>query len=52
MEEEDGFICNVEMVRSDGTNEVIYLRKSGPLAPGDENPSLSSLAIAQFLQGP
>ncbi len=38
MEEEDGFICNVEMVRSDGTNEVIYLRKSGPLAPGDEIP--------------
>jgi uncharacterized protein DUF5335 len=38
MEEDDGFICNLDMVRSDGTNEVIYLRKSGPLAPGDEIP--------------
>ena len=38
MEEEGGFICNVEMIRSDGTNEVIYLRKSGPLASGAEIP--------------
>src|SRR4029077_1031807 len=38
MEEEGGFICNLQMVRSDGTNEVIYLRKSGPLAPRAELP--------------
>ncbi len=31
MEEEGGFISNLDMVRADGTNELINLRKSGPL---------------------
>jgi hypothetical protein len=38
MEEESGFISNIEMVRSDGTNEVIYLRQSGLPARRDEIP--------------
>lgn len=35
LEGEGGFISTLEVVHSDGTKEIIHLRKSSPLAPGD-----------------
>ena len=36
LEGEPGFISTVEMVTADGGKEIIYVRRSGPLAPRDE----------------
>jgi hypothetical protein len=38
IEEEDGFIPTLEVVRSDGTKEIVHLRQSGPPALRYEMP--------------
>ena len=39
MEGEPGFISTLEIVQSDGTKELIYVRRSGPLAGRYETPA-------------
>jgi uncharacterized protein YkuJ len=36
LEGEGGFLSTLEVVHSDGTKEIIYLRKSSPLGPRDD----------------
>jgi len=38
LEGEPGFMSTLEVVRTDGTKEIIYVRRSGPLAPRYELP--------------
>jgi len=39
MEGEPGFISTLEIVESDGTKELIYVRRSGPVADRSEMPA-------------
>lgn len=39
IEQEGGFVSALEVVRRDGVKEILYLRKSGPLAPRYEAPA-------------
>jgi hypothetical protein len=36
LEGEGGFISTLEVLHSDGTKEIIYLRKGSPLGPSDD----------------
>src|SRR5258707_1071228 len=36
LEGEPGFIATLEVVHADGIKEIIYVRKSGPLARGED----------------
>jgi hypothetical protein len=38
LEGEPGFIATLEVIRRDGIKEIIYVRRSGPLAPRYEFP--------------
>jgi hypothetical protein len=39
IEEDDGFISALEVTRVDGTQEIVEVRRSGPLAPLFEAPA-------------
>ena len=39
VESEPGFISTLEIVQSDGTKELIYIRRSGSVAARDETPA-------------
>ena len=39
LEEDDGFISALEVTRLDGTQEIVQLQRSAPLAPTDAPPS-------------
>jgi len=39
LEGEPGFISTIEVVQPDGTKQIIYLRRSGPVAPRYDLPS-------------
>jgi hypothetical protein len=39
IEEDDGFVSAIELVRPDGTREIVHLMQAGPLAPLDELPA-------------
>jgi hypothetical protein len=39
IEEDDGFISALEIVRADGVKEIVQLRRAGPPAPTYEMPS-------------
>jgi hypothetical protein len=39
IEEDDGFVSAIEMIRPDGTREIIHLMQTGPLAPLYDEPA-------------